>query len=262
MPSRAFCPAPLLLGALLGLLTCGEPSPAEHQPQPSPKQEAIVAPTVTTNQQEKAVIRSLVFRTAADTGDDLGFTLTPEAVDFIATDFAEHANMLERAADLHRLNEAARVIFISRIIESYLSELRDSTLRMATVGATARSAAGFRIAGAGPREPVEPPVESVVGSASVVASSSVQRFSPSAFLESIPLNTPTGRLVIRSRPTEADIWIDGAERGTTNKTFVASPGQYRVQVAKTQARLRCTQTVSVLAHHDAEVCCPAELCNE
>lgn len=61
-----------------------------------------------------------------------------------------------------------------------------------------------------------------------------------------------GKLLLRSAPTAAQVWIDGAFVGKTPMLLILAPGKYEVEV-RGQRSERATRSVNLLPHETREV---------
>jgi len=190
-----------------------------------------------------------------ETGDSIvhweaatGISVTPEAFRQIQGQFWSQLQPISDALEHQHADAEGKTRLYKWLVESYLYELRDrmgSVQKDTTNRLTIPTYNGFL---SGSREEPSKSVDAAV----------VSSFTALRYLQSLlPLfQAQVGRLFVTSMPEGASIVIDGEEKGTTCKKFVASVGSHSIKVSNSTPRLACSGSISIRSNDIEHFSCP------
>lgn len=163
-----------------------------------------------------------------------GIEVTKAARVAIRHGFSEREKDITNLMSFRESSGGSQTVFVSSLVEYYLYEVRDWKINKASQGLW---------------------FESRIRKIDI---SDINAYPVTKFLASIDavLKGRTGRLVVKSNPTDRGITIDGKDWGFTNKVFVVSAGDHFVTVAKKQPNLGCERKVNVPANTTQQFDCP------
>jgi hypothetical protein len=142
----------------------------------------------------------------------------------LATDLSINESALRSAPDYQ--NPATREMFTQAVMEQYLFDVRDA--------------------------------KAALGSNKVLTVTDLDRYPLGASFTKMAsvYGGRISRLIVESRPSDADILVDGQPKGRTDRVLVVSAGSHEVEVASSELRLGCKRMISTPASQTTKFKCP------